>query len=213
MKTALQIQGTAAAPIHQPETPPEQPSRRFAEFVQRHGDRGSEALIWTGLATLIAGAALFAAIKTWQSWQKDMTIVEVDQWGHNYTVSTIQHVNADEAFIGYFPMFTGLVAAGIAARWTLDDHPEPGFRRRALVAGSCGLFILVVAYGACLSGLHGALYRKSWDLGSTYQWHLDDKLFARLTKASIALMAFGGAGLISGAASRIALNRRKGEER
>jgi hypothetical protein len=197
----LQIQGAAAAPIHQPEMPPAQPSRRFAELFEKFGQPTSEVLIWTGLAALIAGAALFAAVKTWQGWNHEISIDR-----HDMPVPTIaMSIDGQAGWVGMFPVLFGAVGM-VGAGGLFRDKSR---RNHAIGLGALSLFACL--YGISTLSLYDAVHETIWpgsNRAATWSvtqrhWHLNSGVWPKLESGSIAAMVIPGAVLGAGCAGRL----------
>jgi multisubunit Na+/H+ antiporter MnhB subunit len=163
-------------------------------------EKGAEGLsnlaLIGGLATLLAGVSLYAAVKTWLSWQHETTVVQF--YGQEFRVQCVD----ENMGLGMVPVIIGglgLLACCLGHR----HNPE----KRKLWTLGIALTALGVFYGACLLGLERATYTKNWGGPYPYYYsqtfrHLREGVWPQLESASIAVMSIGGIAFGAGVVGR-----------
>jgi hypothetical protein len=160
-------------------------SDRMGRWVHQNRRDISTGTSITGLAILLAGLGLFAAVKTWLSWNH-----EVHAHGQVFVQSVDDHPST--LLAGLFPLLGGVagiagIGAGVVQR---DGYDFLSKGERAYAVTAFCLMSLAIVYGACVMGLEAATHSTDWY--GTKHLHLTDGVWPQLEATSIAVMSVGG---------------------
>jgi hypothetical protein len=165
------------------------PPSNGAVRVEKGAEGLSNLALIGGVAMLLAGIGLYAAVKTWYSWQGETIVAAGGQ------LLNVQHVTNHASSLGLIPALLG--GFGVIGSFLFYDFMR--YNKWSWAGRLCALELalsaLAVAYGVSLMALRNHIHTADW--GPTALKQLDDGVWPGLEGAGIGLMSLGG--IVAGA--------------
>jgi hypothetical protein len=163
--------------------------------------RSSNAITLAGLLVLASGIGIYAAAKTWMSWDKESVLPGIGQVSGN--VEDHLHIT------GLVPLLFGAAGlVGVGFGIYLSRNKKPSELRRVGLAFAAMASMLAMAYGGSLLACPIDMrLLVNWDRWA-YEWHyfLDRETCTVVANVGLSVLSLGGLITAGGLAGKVAGN-------